>query len=652
MQVSPNSKEEEFLGDCLSLINNRLVSLEARLKGPLQPSSSASNSSSSETSQSDPLASRQIASPATYKKSSNMSSSDLFKAYFSPDRKKRSRTPEDSSEGAQTKKRQIQSPVFSGAGQIAEAPSPGNPIENPDSNSMRSESQVADFFSDFLKSEGGSGFLKSSLVNSFTQKISKMNQELHQLENALKEKEKLLIYKENQILSLQNELVSKDEEIKEAKELAQKHENSAKKGKLALTRTLRELEERKRQELKAKLFNDSFRLGRVTVVRNGARFQEYWEDGKEITEIKEQLASLAKQKEAYEKQKKLLKKTEDEELATTLPLKIVLLNKEEAKFKETLEKLEIEKAIHIQESRRVAEEDSARYSKSTAEHEAWPVLHGRYLLLSLLGKGGYSEVYKAYDLLEHLDLAIKFHQLNPNWGEAIKANYIKHAIRENHIHRELKHPRIVRHYDTLEVDSNCFCTVLEYCPGEDLNMYLKRHKILPEKEAKNLMFQIFAGLKYLNEQPEKIIHYDLKPHNILLNNGEVKITDFGLSKIMDPSKTNMELTSQGVGTYWYQAPECFETGTSPPRISSKVDVWSAGVILYELLYGQKPFGHNMSQEKVLKEQVITKANTVNFPGKPNVSNECKELIRNCLNSSQDERWDVEQVFNSKYFQGK
>jgi tousled-like kinase len=216
----------------------------------------------------------------------------------------------------------------------------------------------------------------------------------------------------------------------------------------------------------------------------------------------------------------------------------------------------------------------------------------------------------------------------------------------------MNHPRIVKHYDTLEIDNNSFCTILEYCPGEDLHNYLKKHKSLSEKESKSLMQQLFSGLKYLNDQEEKIIHFDLKPHNILLNNGEVKITDFGLSKIMDSKDTRMELTSQGVGTYWYQAPECFETGTSPPRISNKVDVWSAGVILFEMIYGQKPFGHNMPQEKVLSEQIIVHATSVTFPPKPVISSECKEFIKKCLEYKQEDRWDVIEAFNSAFIQSK
>ena len=97
-------------------------------------------------------------------------------------------------------------------------------------------------------------------------------------------------------------------------------------------------------------------------------------------------------------------------------------------------------------------------------------------------------------------------------------------------------------------------------------------------------------MRYLVEQ--KVIHYDLKPANILLRTGcrkfEIKITDFGLSKSFDNSEDSdtIELTSQGAGTYWYLPPETFkEVGNA--KINSKVDVWSVGVICYQCIYGRR-----------------------------------------------------------------
>ena len=140
------------------------------------------------------------------------------------------------------------------------------------------------------------------------------------------------------------------------------------------------------------------------------------------------------------------------------------------------------------------------------------ILKDRYLILSLLGKGGYSEVYRAFDLDKCREVACKIHHFDDNWSEDLKENYIKHALRENKIHKELNHPRIVSQFDTVEIDNNSFCTILELCNGVDLSIYLKQNSLLQEKEARLIISQILTGLKYLNDgQKQKIIHFDLKP---------------------------------------------------------------------------------------------------------------------------------------------
>merc|ERR1712154_216197 len=222
-------------------------------------------------------------------------------------------------------------------------------------------------------------------------------------------------------------------------------------------------------------------------------------------------------------------------------------------------------------------------------------------------------------------------------GDERKKNYTKHATREYDIHKPLNHPNVSCLYDVFGIDVNSFCTVLEYVDGMDLDMYLKINKVIVEREARSLIIQIFNGLKYLHNQtnPGPIIHYDLKPGNLLYKNGYIKLTDFGLAKIIkhdnnSNSLTEIELTSQGAGTYWYLPPECFKQTNVPIMISPKVDIWSGGVIFFQMLFGKRPFGHNMSQDTILNNKTILNARHVSFPNHPkSVSKEAKQFIAQC-----------------------
>lgn len=186
-------------------------------------------------------------------------------------------------------------------------------------------------------------------------------------------------------------------------------------------------------------------------------------------------------------------------------------------------------------------------------------------------------------------------------------------------------------------------TILEFCDGNDLDYILKKNQRISEKETRSIIKQLISALQYLDQQTPKIIHYDIKPQNILINSyGTVKLTDFGLCKIFSDENSKMELTSQGVGTYWYLPPECFYR-SGDALISNKVDIWSMGVVTYQMLYGIKPFGNQMSQERIKNENIILRSKNVNFPDRPNISVNMKQFIRKCLEYDQDSRINISQA---------
>ncbi|AQK62831.1 Serine/threonine-protein kinase TOUSLED [Zea mays] len=451
-----------------------------------------------------------------------------------------------------------------------------------------------------------------------------------------------------------------DRVAKELKDLKDHDQQMRSKQMKVLSDLLIAVSKAERQEARMRIRQESFRLGNVGVMRAGTIISEIWEDGQAIKDLNSHLKSLLETKETIERHRKSLKKRQSDkgdgsDAETSMSEEDIVLQdeicksrltsikREEEQYMRERDRYELEKGRLIREMKRLRDEDGSRFNN-------FQILHHRYALLNLLGKGGFSEVYKAFDLVEYKYVACKLHGLNAQWSEEKKQSYIRHAIREYNIHKTLVHPNIVRLWDIFEIDHNTFCTVLEYCSGKDLDAVLKATPILPEKEARIIIVQIFQGLVYLNKRGQKIIHYDLKPGNVLFDEvGVAKVTDFGLSKIVedDVGSQGMELTSQGAGTYWYLPPECFDLSKTP-FISSKVDVWSAGVMFYQMLYGRRPFGHDQTQERILREDTIINARRVEFPSKPAVSNEAKDLIRRCLTYNQSERPDVLTITQDHY----
>jgi tousled-like kinase len=432
------------------------------------------------------------------------------------------------------------------------------------------------------------------------------------------------------------------------------------------------------KDLRETLAADGARLGRIVYARAGMRALESWEEGYATKDLEHRKQALVAKREALEARSKEVEGEENPntfeamEVREAIRMHFENLRIQEAELSKEEQSLNDEKGAHIRALKRVASEDASRFRhrpkvcyhpvflsdcRCIIYHSLTILfhlqLHDRYVLHCLLGKGGFSEVWRGYDLQELREVAVKIHQLDPRWPDSKKENYTKHVSREYEIHRNVRHPRIVSLYDVFEIDNNSFATVLECCKGTDLDALLKSKRRLPERQARALLLQILSGMNYLSQPSgsrQGIIHYDLKPGNILFDEfGDAKITDFGLSKIVDTqdSADSMELTSQGAGTYWYLPPECFITNERV-RISNKVDVWSIGVIYYQMLYGSRPFGEGQTQDKLLSDHTMLNAHQVHFPDQPEISQEGKGFIRQCLMYDQAFRPTIAQLCEQPY----
>lgn len=547
---------------------------------------------------------------------------------------------------------------------------------------------IYDFFKIAVKSKGSDQAGAAPTLPPPSSQEDRDQTRIEELERRCLELEQANLDKEEQLKAVSNNRTilhsalqsALHQREKELAELKEQNKTSMQARAAVMEELVREDAAREAKAVRDKLAVDGARLGRIVHTRAGLRSVETWEDGhaskhvrERRKELKDKRASLEARYQAALAAAKLVQENGNVEAAVSqqgdgervggILVKTKLeaveaiysvqwhmsnLAMQESELLADEQAIHDEKTAHIRALKRVASEDASRFRSR-------PKLHDRYVLRSLLGKGGFSEVWRAYDLHELREVAVKIHQLDPRWSDSKKENYTKHVSREYEIHRNVRHPRIVSLFDVFEIDNNSFATVLECCNGSDLDTLLKERRTLPEKDAKAILVQILLGMQYLSQPSadgsrQGIIHYDLKPGNILFDrNGDAKITDFGLSKIVDTidSAESMELTSQGAGTYWYLPPECFVLDDTV-RISNKVDVWSIGVIFFQMLFAKRPFGDGMSQDKLLSDQTMLNARQVHFPAKPIVSDACKDFIRTCLTYEQSERPTIAQLCNHPY----
>jgi len=228
-------------------------------------------------------------------------------------------------------------------------------------------------------------------------------------------------------------------------------------------------------------------------------------------------------------------------------------------------------------------------------------IDGRYQIQELIGIGGMANVYKAVDLLENRYVAVK----------SLREEYIGNQEFMRRFRNEskavalLSHPNIVRVYDVSLSDRQP-CIVMEYINGITLKDYIQQQGRIRWKEAVHFTVQTLRALQHAHDNG--IVHRDIKPQNImLLNDGTIKITDFGIARFA--RATSHTITDKAIGSVHYISPEQAQGAET----DAKTDVYSVGVILYEMLTGKVPFEADSPVAVAIKqiESTVTPPSSLN-----------------------------------------
>ncbi|MDQ0175869.1 serine/threonine-protein kinase [Bacillus chungangensis] len=213
---------------------------------------------------------------------------------------------------------------------------------------------------------------------------------------------------------------------------------------------------------------------------------------------------------------------------------------------------------------------------------------GRYKILEMIGGGGMANVYLARDCILDRDVAIKILRLD----FANEDELIRRFQREAQSATSLTHPNIVSIYDVGE-EKDIYYIVMEYVDGMTLKQYIQQFHPIPVEKVRDIMKQLTSAISHAHQN--HIIHRDIKPQNILIDHdGNVKITDFGIAMAL--SATSITQTNSVLGSVHYLSPEQARGGMA----TEKSDIYSLGIVLFELLTGRLPFSGESAVSIALK----------------------------------------------------
>ena len=254
----------------------------------------------------------------------------------------------------------------------------------------------------------------------------------------------------------------------------------------------------------------------------------------------------------------------------------------------------------------------------------------RYTIVNVIGIGGMATVYGAYDQVTGRSVAIKM--MNKKLEH--NARQIRLFINESTALSLLSHPNIVQVYNTAITNSTKYI-IMEYVEGITLKKHIDHRGALPEREVLYYATQILSALEYIHSKG--IVHCDIKPQNIiLLQNGSIKVADFGIARLDAMLDRSKEKSDTALGTVYYVSPE--QAQGKAPRAES--DLYSLGVMLYEAMTDRLPF-YNESATEVAKMQ-ISKEPTPPSVYRQDISVGLEQIILRAMEKNPKKRYTTAQ----------